>query len=48
MMDFCFRIGQEHLQHVDMLGALDRIAADADAAGLAQAHGGGLPTPLHR
>src|SRR6201994_2766933 len=32
-----FRIAQEHLQHLDMLGALDRIAADADAGGLAEA-----------
>ncbi len=25
---FRFRIGQEHLQHIDMFGALDRVAAD--------------------
>ncbi len=35
-------VGQEHLQHVDELGALDRIAADADGGGLAEAHVGGL------
>jgi hypothetical protein len=28
--------GEEHLQHVDEVGALDRIAADADAGGLAE------------
>ena len=37
-----FRIGQQHFQHLDMLGALHRIAADAHAGGLAQADGGGL------
>ena len=32
-----FGVGEEHLQHVDELGALHRIAADADAGGLAEA-----------
>src|SRR5262249_6685204 len=31
-------VGEQHLQHLDELGALHRIAADAD--------GGGLPEPL--
>ena len=30
-------VGQEHLQHVDEFGALDRVAADADRGGLAEA-----------
>ncbi len=29
-------VGQEHLQHVDELGALDRVAADADGGRLAE------------
>src|SRR5581483_8896804 len=33
---------EEHLQHVDMFGALDRIAANADAGRLAKPHSGGL------
>src|SRR6185312_5398317 len=36
------RIGKEHLQHVDKLGAFDRIAADADGRGLAEALARGL------
>src|SRR5690606_26962775 len=35
-------IGEEHFQNVDELGALDRIAADADRRGLAEAFLGGL------
>jgi hypothetical protein len=37
-----FRVGEEHFQHVDMFGALDRVAADADGGGLAEAEVGGL------
>ncbi len=33
---------KKHLKHVDEFGALDRIAADTDAGGLAEAFGGGL------
>src|SRR3546814_5916948 len=29
-------VGQEHLQHLDEVGAVDRIAADADAGRLAE------------
>ena len=29
-------VGEEHFQHVDELGALDRVAADADRGGLAE------------
>src|SRR5665213_243091 len=36
------RIAQEHLQHRDELGALDRVAADADRGGLAQIFAAGL------
>ena len=36
-IDFGLGIGQEHLQHVDEFGALDRVAADADRGGLAEA-----------
>ena len=35
-------IAQEPFQHVDMLGPFDRVAADADASGLAQAYVRGL------
>src|SRR6266849_1439455 len=35
-------IGDEHLQALDEVGAVHRIAADADAGGLAQTHGRGL------
>src|SRR6056297_4144776 len=35
-------IGKEPFQHVDMLGALDRVTTDADAGGLAEAHIRGL------
>ncbi len=42
MIDFGLRIGEEHLQHVDELGALHRIAADADRRGLAEAFARGL------
>ncbi len=45
MIEVGLVIGQEPFQHVDMLGALDRVAADADAGRLAEAHVGGL---LHR
>src|SRR5438067_663731 len=38
-----FRISQQHFQYFDMFGAFDRVAADADAGGLAQADGRGLP-----
>src|SRR6202049_1457754 len=31
------RIAEKHLQHVDELGALDRVAADAGGGGLAEA-----------
>ena len=31
MIECGLGVGQEHLQHVDEFGALDRIAADADA-----------------
>ena len=30
-------VGQEELEHVDEVGAVDRIAADADRGGLAEA-----------
>ncbi len=35
-------VGQEQLEHVDELGALHRIAADADRGGLAEAFLRGL------
>ena len=35
-------VGQEHFEHVDELGALDRVAADADRGGLAEALARGL------
>ena len=35
-------VGEEHLEHVDELGALDRIAADADRGRLAETLVGGL------
>ena len=35
-------VGEEPFQHVDVLRALDRVAADADAGRLAEAHVGGL------
>ena len=37
MIDLGLVIGEEPFQHVDMLGPLDRVAADADAGGLAPA-----------
>ena len=37
-----FGVGEEHFQHVDMLGALDRVAADAHGRGLPKAHIRGL------
>ena len=37
-----FIIAQEHVQHVDMFGALDRVAADANGRRLAQADVGCL------
>ncbi len=36
------RIGQEQFQDIDEIGAVDRVAADADAGGLAEAGGRGL------
>jgi hypothetical protein len=42
MIDLVFVVGQEHLEHVDELGALDRVAADADGRRLAEAFVGGL------
>ncbi len=38
----CLRVGQEHFQHLDEVGALDRVAPDADGCGLAQSLVGGL------
>src|SRR5262249_43896270 len=35
-------VGEEHLEHVDEFGALDRVAADADSRRLAEALVGGL------
>src|SRR6185312_403384 len=35
-------IGEEHFEAVDEIGAVDRIAADADAARLPEPDGGGL------
>ncbi len=35
-------VGEEHLQNGDEFGALDRVAADADRGGLAEAFLGGL------
>src|SRR6056297_1327905 len=35
-------IGEEPFQHVDMLGPLDRVAADTHACGLPEPHIGGL------
>ncbi len=35
-------VGEEQLEHVDEVGAVDRIAADADRGGLAEAGVGGL------
>uniref|UniRef100_A0A0N5A4I4 NAD-specific glutamate dehydrogenase n=1 Tax=Parastrongyloides trichosuri TaxID=131310 RepID=A0A0N5A4I4_PARTI len=37
-----FIVGEEHFQHVDELGALDRIAADTDSSRLAEAFVRGL------
>ena len=39
-------VGQKHLQHLDELGALDRIAADAHCGGLAETLVGGLKDRL--
>src|SRR3984957_14471962 len=36
------RVGEQHLQHIDELGALDRIASDADRGGLPEPFTGGL------
>ena len=41
-----FRIFVEHLEHVEMGGAVDRIPADADAGALAVAELGELPDGL--
>src|SRR5215217_4128014 len=35
-------VGEQHLQHIDELCALHRVAADADRRGLAEAFAGGL------
>src|SRR5262245_62930474 len=43
---FSFLVGQKHLQHRDELGALDRIAADADRSGLAEILTAGLENRL--
>src|SRR5690606_28610327 len=37
-----FAVGQEHFQHVNEVGALDRIAADTDTSGAAAAFVRGL------
>ena len=42
------RVGRELLQHVDEVGAVDRIAADADAGGLAEARGSRAARPPRR
>ena len=42
MICFGFVIGEEHVQDFDEVGALHRVAADADAGALAEARGGGL------
>jgi len=42
---FCVLVGQKHLQAVDEVGAVERIATDAHAQRLAEAHGGRL---VHR
>ena len=42
MIDSVSGIGEEQLEHVDELRALDRIAADADGRRLAEAGVGGL------
>src|ERR1700722_6603184 len=39
-------VGEKHFQHFDEVGALDRIAADADRGGLAEAFARGLEHPL--
>src|SRR5690606_31783746 len=39
-------VAQEELERVDELGALDRVAADADAGGLAEPRRGRLPDRL--
>ena len=36
-IDFGLGVGEEQFQHLDEVGALDRVAADADAGGLAEA-----------
>ena len=43
MMPVRLRVVVEQLDHVEMRGAVDRIAADADAGGLADAARGQLP-----
>src|SRR3546814_3211539 len=35
-------VGEEKLQHIDEVGAVHRIAADADGSGLSKARSGGL------
>src|SRR6185312_11103452 len=39
---FGLAVGEEQLEHIDEIGAVDRIAADADAGGLAEPGRGGL------
>src|SRR5215469_5691799 len=41
-------VGQEHRQHIDELGALHRVAADADCRGLPQSRARGLKDRLIR
>ena len=42
MIDLVVVVGEEHFEHVDELGALDRVAADADGGRLAEPCIGGL------
>src|SRR6185295_7308598 len=44
----CFRVVHEHLEHIEVRGAIDWIAADADAGGLANATAGQLPNRFVR
>ena len=46
MMPVRVRVVVEHLDDVEVRGAVDRIAADADAGGLADAAAGELPDRL--
>ena len=42
MIAFGLRVVLEQLEAIDEVGAVDRVAADADAGGLAEARGRGL------